>query len=48
MAVRISQEPDDRLTQMIKDPATYFEKARDRIRVEVDEEIERERQGGQR
>jgi hypothetical protein len=49
MAVRIAQESsEDRLAQMIADPDTYFSEARARTRVEIDKEIERERQAGKR
>lgn len=44
MAVRINPKPDDRAERMVSDPAGYFQAERERLRAEVIEDMDRERE----
>jgi hypothetical protein len=43
MAVRINPKPDDRIERMVSDPSRYFNDARERLRAEVVEDMNRQR-----
>jgi hypothetical protein len=43
MAVRIDPKPDDRADRMVSNPSGYFKDARERLRAEVVEDMNRQR-----